>query len=265
MEYSCEVWDNCTVADAARLEKVQVEAARIVTGLTVYASNSSVYLETGWDKLAVRRERRKLCIFYNIVTGSAPDYLQDLLPGTVGQGNNYNLRNARDYNLPRGRLCVYRNSFFPHTIRLWNNLPNSIRDLPTIESFKYNLKTSYYPSKKPPPHFNVGSRLGNILHTRLRRRSSSLKCDLFRCNLIDTCYCDCGKFIESADHYFLVCSLYTAHRNVLFIGMRELDIEITIENILFGNIDFDYEKNSRLFLLVQKFILDSKRFVRNDT
>ena len=36
LEYSCEVWDNCSQTDNDRLENVQLEAARIVTGLTVY-------------------------------------------------------------------------------------------------------------------------------------------------------------------------------------------------------------------------------------
>jgi hypothetical protein len=37
LEYAGEVWDNCTLADSERLEKIQLEAARIVTGLTSYA------------------------------------------------------------------------------------------------------------------------------------------------------------------------------------------------------------------------------------
>jgi hypothetical protein len=32
------VWDNCGAVNSDRLEKVQTEAARIVTGLTSYAS-----------------------------------------------------------------------------------------------------------------------------------------------------------------------------------------------------------------------------------
>ena len=36
LEYSCEVWDNCSQTDNDRLENVQLEAARIVAGLTVY-------------------------------------------------------------------------------------------------------------------------------------------------------------------------------------------------------------------------------------
>jgi hypothetical protein len=99
LEYSCEVWDSCTVADAGRLEQLQLEAARIVTGLTAYASLSSLYAETGWEKLNTRRKIRKLSLFYNIVKGDTPDYLCDLLPRTVNQANNYNLRNANNFKV----------------------------------------------------------------------------------------------------------------------------------------------------------------------
>jgi hypothetical protein len=37
---------------------------------------------------------------------------------------------------------------------------------------------------KPPLYFSTGIRIANILHARLRPKCSSLKCDLFRCNLI---------------------------------------------------------------------------------
>jgi hypothetical protein len=38
---------HCTLADSERLEKIQLEVARIVTGLTSYASILSIYKETG--------------------------------------------------------------------------------------------------------------------------------------------------------------------------------------------------------------------------
>ena len=63
LEYSCEAWDSCTVADAGRLEQLQLEAARIVTGLTTYASLSSLYAETEWGKLNPRGKIRKLSLF----------------------------------------------------------------------------------------------------------------------------------------------------------------------------------------------------------
>jgi hypothetical protein len=61
------VRDSCTVADAGRLEQLQLETTRIVTGLTAYASLFSLYAETGWEKLNTRCKIRKLSLFYNIV------------------------------------------------------------------------------------------------------------------------------------------------------------------------------------------------------
>ena len=111
LEYAGEVWDNCTPADSERLEKIQLEAARIVTRLTFYASILSIYKDTGWDKLSVRPEKSKLSLFYDIVSGQSPDYLQDLVPITVGQTNNYNLRNSKNFTIPSGRLSLYQSYF----------------------------------------------------------------------------------------------------------------------------------------------------------
>ena len=58
-EYASEVWDGCTQTDANRLEQLQLTAARIVTGLPVFASLNSLYLETGWESLAERRKNKK--------------------------------------------------------------------------------------------------------------------------------------------------------------------------------------------------------------
>ena len=62
--------DGCTSEDEERLlEKVQFEAARIVTGLPSYCSKVNLYRETGWETLVSRRLRRNLCLFYKIVNG----------------------------------------------------------------------------------------------------------------------------------------------------------------------------------------------------
>ena len=77
LEYSCEVLDSCTYADDGRLEQLQLEAAIIVTGLTAYASLSSLYAKTGWEKLNPIRKSESCHFFYNIVKGDTPDYLSN--------------------------------------------------------------------------------------------------------------------------------------------------------------------------------------------
>ena len=56
-EYSDVVWDNYTLYEANELEKIQIEADRIVTGATKLVSIDSLYIETGWDTLASRRKK----------------------------------------------------------------------------------------------------------------------------------------------------------------------------------------------------------------
>ena len=59
LEYSCIVWDRCTVQDMNALQKVQNEAARIVTGLIRSVSIENLYRECGCVSLEERRRQQK--------------------------------------------------------------------------------------------------------------------------------------------------------------------------------------------------------------
>ena len=59
LEYADVVWDNCTLYEVNALEKIQLEAARIVTGTSMHVSLEMLYTETGWETLKVRRSKHK--------------------------------------------------------------------------------------------------------------------------------------------------------------------------------------------------------------
>jgi hypothetical protein len=120
------------------LEKLQIEAGRIVTGLPLFASRQSIYSETGWELLFDRRRVRRLSLFYSIHNKSAPDYLCDFMP--VGSVSQYNLRNINNYVLPNCRLEITKKSFFPFTTRDWNNLSPEIRNSGNINIFKRKIR-----------------------------------------------------------------------------------------------------------------------------
>ena len=46
------MWDNCTQYEANELEKIQHEAARIVSGATKLVSIEKILKEVGWDTLS---------------------------------------------------------------------------------------------------------------------------------------------------------------------------------------------------------------------
>jgi hypothetical protein len=74
--------------------------------------------------------------------------------------NNYNLRNNQNYVPPRCRLRTSASSFIPSTVLLWNKLDMSIRNSPTLSSFKNRVQGDIY---KPPKYYNEGPRKLNIL------------------------------------------------------------------------------------------------------
>ena len=78
LEYAGTVWDNCNQFEKANLEKIQIEAARIVTGLTRYVSLNRLYRETGWLPLSDRRLYQKLILMYKIKNRMVPSDLTSL-------------------------------------------------------------------------------------------------------------------------------------------------------------------------------------------
>ena len=55
LEYADVVCDNCTMYEVNAQEKIQAEAARIVTGATKLVSLDMLYRETGWETLESTR------------------------------------------------------------------------------------------------------------------------------------------------------------------------------------------------------------------
>ena len=67
LEYGDVVWDNCTQQEKQDIEKIQIEAARIVTGTTKLVSINSLYEETGWETLETRQNNHKLTLFFKLI------------------------------------------------------------------------------------------------------------------------------------------------------------------------------------------------------
>ena len=89
-----------------RLAILQLEAAHSVTRLKCYTSLDSIYRETDCEKLSTRRKVKKLYMFYKLNVGSFLEFLCDLIPLSVGETNNYNLRNRHNISQTTNRLSI---------------------------------------------------------------------------------------------------------------------------------------------------------------
>ena len=258
LEYSDVVWDHCSLETKNHLDAIHVEAARIITGATKLCSIEKLFFDLGWESLQSRRNNHKLVIFYKILHGLTPDYLFDIVPPpaspTVRETARYNLRNSEHIRTSElAQICSL--TFFPSTIRAWNSLPNEVKEASSVAAFKHALNRNI---KIPPKYFNAGTRMGQILHARLRMGCSSLKSDLYRKNIVRSPSCSCGEF-ESAKHFLFTCVNHSvAWERYLPRNLHSY----TINDLLHGRNNLSLHENEILTLQVQDFIIKSERFVK---
>ena len=86
-----------------------------------------------------------------------------------------------------------------------------------------------------------------------------MNADLFRVNLINDSGCVCGWVIENAFHYFLECCLYVEAHEQLTNNLQSLD-SLLIETLLFCDDSLSEEQNAQIFISVQLYIKQTKRF-----
>ena len=136
MEYADIVWDNCTSGNSDLLES---DAAKIITGAIKGTSARKLCEELAWVKLQTRRKIHKIIFFHKSVNRMTPAYISDLVPLRVGERSNICLRSATEFSTFQCRTEMFKTSFFPSVINLWNNLSLDIRQLDSSSVFKLNI------------------------------------------------------------------------------------------------------------------------------
>ena len=116
MEYCCHVWAGAPSSYLELLDKLQKQICRTV-GPSLVAS---------LEPLVHCGNVASLSLFYRYYFGRCSSELAQLvqLPFSRGRSTHYSDR-LHDFSvtIPRCYKDVYVNSFFPHTVRLWNSLP----------------------------------------------------------------------------------------------------------------------------------------------
>ena len=164
LDYGDVLYHNSSRNLTNLVEQVQYKAELVVSGCWQGTSRDKLYDELGWESLSDRRWLRRLTLFYKISNGLAPSYLSNHIP-KKRRGTSMSLRHIVD-NTPFSRTQRYENSFFPYTIKAWNQLDDEAKSKPSIESFKYHLNKFI----RPPGHsfFGIRDKYGIKLLTKIR-------------------------------------------------------------------------------------------------
>lgn len=127
-KHSHIIWDNISLDIARKLENINIEAARIVSGATKLASAERLLEEVGWGTLSTRRKNHKITQYHKMVYGLTPSYLTihvllyilycTLLPPKHNEIRQYPTRLGHYYSDIKCHTNHNMNSFLLSTTRL---------------------------------------------------------------------------------------------------------------------------------------------------
>ena len=116
---------------------IQLDLLTMTSDYDYSSSISSILNQLNWPSLAIRRQVSRLVMFYKIVHR----YVALDVPNEIVLFNAITRGHNMKYRTPFCRVDVYKNSFYPVMIRLWNTLPediiysNSLRQFRTSANF----------------------------------------------------------------------------------------------------------------------------------
>ena len=119
LEYGSSVWDPHTKCPQEELEKVQNRAARFVTRNYTFEEGSmtGILEQLKWESIKKKRTDNRLILLYKGLKGKARIPTDDLIPKTRRCRNSH----SKAFQLPSASIEAYKCSFFPQTIRDWND------------------------------------------------------------------------------------------------------------------------------------------------
>ena len=115
-----------------RLQKLQNSCARLIYGLKRSANVSNLFLELHWLPIRARIIFKIVCFVYKCLHSMAPVYLSSLLEIK----NDTNLTLVK----PRSTRIYGDRAFSSCGPALWNALPLTVRQIPTLDNFKRHVK-----------------------------------------------------------------------------------------------------------------------------
>ena len=127
----------------AKLQRLQNSAARIVSRTRKYEHITPVLIKLHWLPIKFRIQFKVLLLVYKALNGLAPKYIKELL---VPYKPRRHLRSEAKGLLdePRTRLKFGDRAFSISAPRLWNALPQHLKDSTLCQAFKKCLKTHLF-------------------------------------------------------------------------------------------------------------------------
>ena len=148
LDYGNSLLVGCTNAQLNQLQRIQNKAARLICGAKKREHISPYLTRLHWLRVHQRINFKLFVFMYQCINNHAPPYLcNDIVLYRHHNTQSHNLRSLSDNTrlyIPKTNRSFGDNSFCVAGPRLWNALPITIREAPSLMVFKKLLKTHLF-------------------------------------------------------------------------------------------------------------------------
>ena len=136
-DYADIIWHSSSDKYVSQLQKLQNRAGRIILKINPrsHFSVTSMHDILQWETLKSRQKFHIQIMMFKVLNNLTPTYLRENI---LYSQRHYQLRN-NNLNLPKPRTNNCKRAFFYRGAKLYNKLPQSIRDKSYLAAFKRSL------------------------------------------------------------------------------------------------------------------------------
>ena len=140
-DYCISVWGHTTANNIKMLQRLQNRAARIITGMYDWEQSATELVSNmGWMNMTQRITYFTSLLVFKSMNSQTPKYLSE----GISRSNNihYNTRSnhSTDIIKPKHNLQLFKSSFLYSGPNIWNSLPISVKESPSLLTFKTRMK-----------------------------------------------------------------------------------------------------------------------------
>ena len=138
LDYCNSLYIGCSKSTIKQLQLIQNRACRLIFGLKKRASVQDKLKELHWLRVEERIKFKVLLLVYKSIRNLSPSYLSELICLN-------DISNSRSISLKCNTAVKHSSRAFQFVgIKLWNELPDSLRNIEDIDIFKNQLKTHLF-------------------------------------------------------------------------------------------------------------------------